>query len=145
MDLEPTTAMTIDTLRERIRAVVLERDSIAAFEEWLVATSWNMHQWAPPEIQRLVSYLELRLAERSSAHLSDNDLRTEFAVRLARLDSAPLFHVSIIGDASLVFAAGSASSVRGFRFSYSTNPEGAATGESAGDARTIRAADLATA
>lgn len=79
--------MSLVELREQVRAVVLRSVAVEDFEDWLVSHSWNMHKWAPPEIQRLVSYLELRLAERSSGHLPEEELLHEFAVRLAQLDA----------------------------------------------------------
>ena len=106
-------SMSLFELREKVRAVVLRGISIDEFEDWLVAHSWDMHQWAAPEIQRLVSYLELRLAEHSSEHLSADELLHEFALRLAQLD-APLKPFAVgrvsFGDASIVESAASGAS-----------------------------------
>lgn len=100
--------MSLVDLREKVRAAVLREISIDDFEDWLVSNSWNMHQWAPPEVQRLVSYLELRLAEWSSEHLSDEALLGEFAVRLARLD-APVRPLVVRASEGVVIVSESAS------------------------------------
>ena len=51
--------------------------SLDQFEDWLVERSWNMHRDSDGAAQKLAAAIELRLAEYSSGHLSDNDLRKE--------------------------------------------------------------------
>lgn len=52
--------------------------SLDQLEDWLVSQSWDMHQDSFGAAQKLVSAIELRLAEYSSDHISLQDLRNEF-------------------------------------------------------------------
>lgn len=47
------------------------------FEDWLVVHSWNMHQDSDEAARRLVGAIELRLAEYSDEHLTDEGLERE--------------------------------------------------------------------
>jgi len=47
------------------------------FEDQLVSNSWNVHQHGSEPAQRLVSAIELRLAEHSAGHLDEERLRVE--------------------------------------------------------------------
>ena len=47
------------------------------FEGWFVRQSWNMQEGSPEAAQRLASAIELRLAEHSSGHLTEEDFRRE--------------------------------------------------------------------
>ncbi len=51
--------------------------SLDQFEEWLVGRSWNMHRDSEESAQKLAAAIELRLAEQSSGHLDENQLRNE--------------------------------------------------------------------
>jgi len=51
--------------------------SLDQFEDWLVGRSWNMHRDSDEAAQKLASAIELRLAEYSSGHLNDEQLRNE--------------------------------------------------------------------
>lgn len=51
--------------------------SLDQFEDWLVQRSWNMHRDSDEEAQKMAAAIELRLAEHSSGHLSDAQLRDE--------------------------------------------------------------------
>lgn len=56
---------------------------IDSFEDWLVSGSWNMHLDSTVAAQRLVSAIETRLFEYSSAHLTDDELLAKLS-ELAR-------------------------------------------------------------
>jgi hypothetical protein len=51
--------------------------SLDQFEDWFVQRSWNMHRDSDDASQKLASAIELRLAEYSSGHLSDEQLHNE--------------------------------------------------------------------
>jgi len=51
--------------------------SLDQFEDWLVQRSWNMQLDSAESAQKLAAAIELRLAEYSSGHLSDDQLRHE--------------------------------------------------------------------
>jgi len=51
--------------------------SLNEFEDWLVQQSWNMHRDSSEAAQRLVGAIELRLAEYSDNHLTDDGLERE--------------------------------------------------------------------
>jgi hypothetical protein len=51
--------------------------SLDEFEDRFVRGSWNAHREGDPVALRLISAIELRLAEHSSGHLPDAELREE--------------------------------------------------------------------
>jgi len=53
--------------------------SLDDFEDWFVRKSWNLHYDSDELAQRSAYAVELRLAEHSSAHLSEPELRRELA------------------------------------------------------------------
>lgn len=64
-------------LREEIIKFVEGKLSLDSFEDNFVSNSWNMHQHSSASARALASALELRLAEHSSGHLSENELKSE--------------------------------------------------------------------
>lgn len=66
-------------LREEIIALVEGKLSLDEFEDRFVADSWNMHQVDSPSSVALASAVELRLAEHSSGHLSESDMKAELS------------------------------------------------------------------
>lgn len=64
-------------IRDRLADALLEKSSLDDFEDWLVQHSWNVHKAADFDLLRLVYAIELRLAEHSSGHLSEDALRKE--------------------------------------------------------------------
>src|SRR5437660_6028691 len=53
--------------------------SLDQFEDWLVQHSWNMHRDSDESARKLAAAIELRLAEHSSEHLDEVQLRQELA------------------------------------------------------------------
>ena len=49
--------------------------SLDDFEDWFVASSWNAHQHADLEVQRLIGAIELALAEYSNDHRTEAEVR----------------------------------------------------------------------
>jgi hypothetical protein len=71
--------MISDTeIRDRMAAVAASEESLDSFEAWFVQQSWNVHKYGNVGAQRLVYWIELRLAEYSSGHLTEEHLLGEF-------------------------------------------------------------------
>ncbi len=66
-------------IREHLASYLAGSESLDDFEDWLVATSWNMHRDSSEIAQHLVNEIELRLSEYSDGHLSDRALRRELS------------------------------------------------------------------
>lgn len=49
--------------------------SLSAFEEWLIPATWNLEKSEHPSLVDLVSQIKLLLAESSSGHWSEAELR----------------------------------------------------------------------
>lgn len=69
-----------DEVVARLRDYLAGRQTLDEFEDWLVVKSWNMHRDSPPDAQEAVGAVELALAEHSSGHLSDEQLRDRLAI-----------------------------------------------------------------
>lgn len=65
--------------------------SLHAFEDWLVARSWDMHRDSDSSVQELVAAIELVLSEYSSGHLSPLELRNELTELANAIRPFPLF------------------------------------------------------
>ncbi len=70
-------------IRDRLFAYLSRDISLNEFEDWLVQQSWNMHQDSAEAAQQLVGAIELRLAEYSNEHLTDEGLERELRGLLA--------------------------------------------------------------
>ena len=81
-------------VESKLRADIIElvegRLALDDFEDRFVAESWNMHQAASPSAIALASGVELRLAEYSSGHLSENDLLSELSKLVSGIVSVSL-------------------------------------------------------
>lgn len=64
-------------IREQIARYLENKVSLDSFEDWIAQRSWNMHKDSDPLSQKLASAVELRLAEHSSGHLDEANLRAE--------------------------------------------------------------------
>jgi hypothetical protein len=64
-------------VREKLGRYLSKEISLDQFEDWLAQRSWNMHLDSDAPAQRLVSAVELRLAEYSSGHLEESGLRDQ--------------------------------------------------------------------
>ena len=63
-------------LRNRIAQVIVGNVSLDDFEDWFVGASWNVHAQADPRLAQLVGAVELHLAEYSSGHRDERQLRS---------------------------------------------------------------------
>lgn len=88
----------------QIEYLLAGKISLDDFEDWLVRSSWNMHLDSTSEAQELVWKIELNLAEHSSGHLDETELRTELKelVPIWYLISQPVSHASPHQTSSVV-------------------------------------------
>ena len=63
--------------------------SLEEFEDRLVRMSWDMHRDSSASAVALASAIELRLAEHSSGHLSDEEMKTEFSILVSGATICP--------------------------------------------------------
>lgn len=63
--------------RERLARYLANEISLDEFEDWLVQASWDAHLDSEQPAQRLAYAIELKLAEFSSGHLREEELREE--------------------------------------------------------------------
>ena len=64
-------------IRQKLAKYLHHEMSLDQFEDWLVERSWNMHRDSDAAAQIFASAIELRLAEHSSGHLDEKQLREE--------------------------------------------------------------------
>ena len=65
-------------IRDQLAAYTKDKITLDEFEDWFVARSWNF-QAATPSLKKIVSEIELLLAEFTSSHLSEASLRKELS------------------------------------------------------------------
>lgn len=64
-------------IRKQIAGFLANQISLDDFEDWIAQRSWDAHQDSDAAAQELAYAIELRLAEHSSGHLSEVELRHE--------------------------------------------------------------------
>jgi hypothetical protein len=77
-------------IREKLGRYLRGDVSLDSFEDWLVERSWGMHKDSQESAQRLASAIELRLAEHSSGHLGERELKDE----LRQFANPPVVEIS---------------------------------------------------
>jgi hypothetical protein len=68
-----------EQVRDEIIGFLAGKISLRDLDDWIAKNSWNMHKDSPRSAQKLVSEIELRLAEYSAGHLPLDLLRAELA------------------------------------------------------------------
>ena len=63
-------------IREQLARFLAKEISLDTFEDWFAPRSWNFHQASSQVLREMVSEIELLLAEFSSRHLTEDDLRS---------------------------------------------------------------------
>jgi len=66
-------------LRNQLIRFLSDGLSLDDFEDWFVQNSWNVHKVPDLVLQRLVYAVELRLAEMSEGHLSEQEFRRDLS------------------------------------------------------------------
>jgi len=64
-------------IREQLARFLAGEIPLDEFEDWFVQRSWDAHLDSEQSAQKLAYAVELRLAEHSSGHLSEQELRQE--------------------------------------------------------------------
>jgi len=79
--------------RDQLRRYLSGDLSLAEFEDWFVPRTWNIHQVGDPGLADLAYEIDLRLAEYSNGHRTENDLKEVLGAALwtirAHLGAAP--------------------------------------------------------
>ncbi|SRR6266852_4440143 len=85
-------------LRRKLIQYILGNISLREFQQWFVPTTWDIHLSTEPGAIDLTYKVELRLAEYTSGHLPENQLRREFGELLSKatfsMSSSPLIQTS---------------------------------------------------
>jgi hypothetical protein len=98
-----------EELAHRMTEFAVGRVALREFEDWLVQSSWNAHEWASPDLRDAVYTLELVLAEYTNGHASSSHVRAVAGDVARELDaSLHSIHPTQIGvamiDADLMLA-----------------------------------------
>jgi hypothetical protein len=67
-------------VRKKLAGYLSSQTSLKAFRRWFVPATWDVEEWAPKNLQELVHAIKLRLAEYSSGHWTESDLRRLLSV-----------------------------------------------------------------
>ena len=70
-----------DSLWEKLSAYIRAEISFQQFNEWFSLFSWNVHRISEPAFRNLIGEVQLRLAEFSNGHWTEEELR-EFLRKL---------------------------------------------------------------
>jgi hypothetical protein len=70
--------ITVDQIREKLRAVASKRLDLDRFDEWLSQQSWDMHQDSTEEAQKLVGKVELVLSDFDNGELNIEEVCLKF-------------------------------------------------------------------
>jgi hypothetical protein len=69
-------------VRRRASDYVAGRSTLADFDLWLAAVSWNLDETADPELRELIGTIELRIAEFTSGVWNERELRDRIQLPL---------------------------------------------------------------
>ena len=64
-----------DSLWEKLSAYARAEISFQQFNDWFIPFSWNAHRISDPAFRDLIGEVQLRLAEFSSGHWTEEELR----------------------------------------------------------------------
>ena len=67
-------------LRQELARYLNGQYTLKDFEDWFVPRSWNFNQNTNPSLQKLVSQIELSLAEYGNGDWTENQLRQQFSI-----------------------------------------------------------------
>jgi hypothetical protein len=89
--------ISVSEIRMRLVALLAGELSFDAFDEWLTASSWNMHLDSSQDAQSLVGAIELAFAEHNLGHISDSELVARLQAQAdAMADSFSLVHTGVV-------------------------------------------------
>lgn len=70
-------------IRQRLISYLINAISLRDFQEWFIATTWDIHLSGEIGTIALTNDIELRLSEFSSGHLPESQMRREFSQLLS--------------------------------------------------------------
>jgi hypothetical protein len=87
-------------ISEELARYLNGKTDLDSFEDWIVVNTWNIHLARDPKAEKLAFAIEESLAEYSSGHLSESELKEEFRALLIKPMPASFleFAVSFAGD-----------------------------------------------
>ncbi len=71
--------LTEDQIRKQLSRYIAGKISLQAFRDWLVPATWDVDKWPAASLRNLVYEIKLRLAEYTSGHWSEMDLREKLS------------------------------------------------------------------
>lgn len=69
----------MEILQDELTCYLAGEQSLSEFYHWFVPEAWDVHQWASPRVQEVVGEINLLLAEYSSGHRTEQELKDLFA------------------------------------------------------------------
>jgi len=73
-------------LRQELARYLKGQCTLQDFEDWFVPRSWNFSQDSNPSLQKLVSQIELSIAEFSNGDWTEKELCQEFGILLTNYE-----------------------------------------------------------
>jgi hypothetical protein len=74
----------LSDIRERLRRYLANEISLDAFRHWFDVETWDIIDKSPPATQQFAGEIELRLAEYTNGHRTEDDLRSMLQPLLSR-------------------------------------------------------------
>jgi hypothetical protein len=74
--------LTTKDIQEKLASYVAKGIDLDAFEDWIVQSTWNVHQSGDFDSQHMAYVVETLLSEHSSGKISENALRKELSLLL---------------------------------------------------------------
>jgi hypothetical protein len=75
-----------EAIRKELADYLTGKTSLRDFYDWFAVETWDIHEWAPAQVQDTVSRIKLLLAEYSSGHWSKAELKEQFRPLLTSLN-----------------------------------------------------------
>ena len=73
-------------LRQELARYLKSQCTLKDFEDWFVPRSWEFSQNTNPSLQKLVSQIELSVAEFSNGDWNESELRQEFGILMTNYE-----------------------------------------------------------
>jgi hypothetical protein len=94
---------TEEAIRRELADYLTGKVSLRAFYDWFATETWDIHEWAPVQVQDKVSQIKLLIAEYSSGHRSEADLKARLRpfVTSMKVAAVPTSAVKVTGRVKL--------------------------------------------
>jgi len=73
-------------LRQELARYLKGQCTLKDFEDWFVPRSWNFNLNSNPSLQKLVSQIELSIAEFSNGDWTEKELRQQFSILMTNYE-----------------------------------------------------------